>query len=287
MRVGNATFPWAVPAGATVGLDGALGPIRLQALSRPAVARLAINRLAVYYWRGVARTVNPHSHAVKRAEILDAALHLVSLRGYEAMAIQELLDNLEISRGALYHYFPSKSALLEALVDRVLVEAERALAPVAMDQSLAGPEAVSRFFVALGRYKASQKPFIVAVLPVWYSDDNALVRDKVRLAFASRLAPMLASVVERGCQAGTMAVSSPYEAARIVLGLTQDLAELLGRRLLTGDAAPSLARAQMRQMVTATTEAVERVLGVPRGSIYLVEPDGLDAWIGSLEDDAS
>jgi AcrR family transcriptional regulator len=231
----------------------------------------------------VARTVNAQSHAVKRAEILDAALHLVSSHGYEAMAIQDLLDSLEISRGALYHYFPSKGALLEALVDRVLVEAEHALAPIATDESLAAPESVSRFFVALGQYKASQKPFIVAVLPVWYSDDNALVRDKVRRAFASRLAPMLASVVERGCREGAFDLSSPGQAADIVLGLTQDLAEMLGRLLLTSDGVSSVAD-QMRQMVAATTEAVERVLGAPRGSIYLVEPDGLDAWIGSLED---
>jgi AcrR family transcriptional regulator len=233
----------------------------------------------------VARTLNPHSHAVKRAEILDAALRLVSLRGYDAMAIQELLDSLEISKGALYHYFPSKSALLEALVERVLIEAERALAPIALDESLAAPEAVSRFFVALGQYKASQKPFIVGVLPVWYSDDNAIVRDKVRRAFVSRLAPMLASVVERGCREGAFAVSSPDQTAHVVLGLTQDLAERLGRLFLTADAVPSLAFAQMRQMVTATAEAVERVLGAPNGSIYLVEPDGLAAWSGSLEDD--
>lgn len=226
----------------------------------------------------MARTVNQQFQATKRAEILDAALYLISTQGYAGMAIQDLLDHLQISKGALYHYFPSKSALLEALVERILLEAEQLLAPIAEDQHLAAPEAVTRFFTALAGYKAGQKPFIVAVLPVWYSDDNAIVRDKVRVVFASHLAPLLAGIVRRGCEQGSFAVSSPDQTARVILGLTQDLSDALARLLLTTHAPKSIS-AHMRQMIAATTEAVERVLGAPVGCIQLVEPGGVDAWL--------
>jgi AcrR family transcriptional regulator len=48
----------------------------------------------------VARTVNQQSHALKRGGILDAAEQLVSTRGYERMAIQDVLAALQISKGA-------------------------------------------------------------------------------------------------------------------------------------------------------------------------------------------
>ena len=58
-------------------------------------------------------------HAVRRNEILDLAQQLVYTKGYEQMTIQDILDGLQISKGAFYHYFDSKHAVLEAVVERM------------------------------------------------------------------------------------------------------------------------------------------------------------------------
>jgi len=55
-------------------------------------------------------------------EILDVAQRLVNTKGYEQMTIQDLLDELQISKGAFYHYFGSKQALLEAIIERIVDE---------------------------------------------------------------------------------------------------------------------------------------------------------------------
>ena len=57
--------------------------------------------------------------AVRRNEILDAAQRLVYRKGYEQMTIQDILDDLHLSKGAFYHYFDSKQSLLEALIERM------------------------------------------------------------------------------------------------------------------------------------------------------------------------
>ena len=62
----------------------------------------------------MARTLNPTLHTVRRDAFLDVAQRLVETKGYEAMSIQDVLDALEVSKGAFYHYFDSKQALLEA-----------------------------------------------------------------------------------------------------------------------------------------------------------------------------
>ncbi len=47
-----------------------------------------------------------------RNEILDVAQRLIYTRGYEQMTIQDILDDLGISKGAFHHYSGSRQALL-------------------------------------------------------------------------------------------------------------------------------------------------------------------------------
>ena len=51
------------------------------------------------------RIVNEVDYAARRKEILDVTRKLVYTKGYEQMSIQDILDSLNISKGAFYHYF--------------------------------------------------------------------------------------------------------------------------------------------------------------------------------------
>jgi len=53
-------------------------------------------------------------------EILDAAVHLFAEHGYAGTDTQLLADRLQVGKGTLYRYFPSKRALFLAAVDRVM-----------------------------------------------------------------------------------------------------------------------------------------------------------------------
>ena len=64
----------------------------------------------------MARAVKEQEYVAKRNGILDAMQRFVYTKGYEQMTIQDILDDLQISKGAFYHYFDSKQAVLEALV---------------------------------------------------------------------------------------------------------------------------------------------------------------------------
>ena len=51
-----------------------------------------------------------------RAAIHAKALELIVRHGYEALTMRQLADAVGLQAGALYHYYPSKQALLSALV---------------------------------------------------------------------------------------------------------------------------------------------------------------------------
>jgi AcrR family transcriptional regulator len=59
----------------------------------------------------------PHSDGRKtRQTILDAALDLFAAKGYFGTSLREIAVAVGVRESALYHYFPSKEALFEALI---------------------------------------------------------------------------------------------------------------------------------------------------------------------------
>ena len=68
----------------------------------------------------MARIVNKEEYNRKRNEILNSAQKLVYTIGYDQMTIQDILNETKMSKGAFYHYFSSKSDLLEALITHML-----------------------------------------------------------------------------------------------------------------------------------------------------------------------
>ncbi len=50
-----------------------------------------------------------------REELLDHAMHAFALHGYDAVGVQEIAAAAGVAKPTLYHFFGSKSGLLEAL----------------------------------------------------------------------------------------------------------------------------------------------------------------------------
>ena len=59
-----------------------------------------------------------------KQEILDAALELFSLQGFEATSISQIAGAVGIRKASLYSHFESKQAILDAIVKEVLAQYE-------------------------------------------------------------------------------------------------------------------------------------------------------------------
>jgi AcrR family transcriptional regulator len=217
-------------------------------------------------------------YGVRRNEILDEAQHLMERKGYEQMTIQDILDGLEISKGAFYHYFGSKQELLEAVLERMMDVAEQFFLPIVHDPHLPALEKFQRFFATLGRWKTAQKTFLLALLRVWYTDDNAIVRQKLHTARIKRMAPLLTAIIRQGIQEGVMITSYPDQSGSIALSIMTDLGETLGMQLLSDESNHDILQ-RMESTTAAYTEALERVLGASAGSICIVDTETLKVWV--------
>ncbi len=55
--------------------------------------------------------------AQSRRNLLDTALELFSSRGYHETTMAEVANAASVSKGLIYHYFPGKKELLQALIE--------------------------------------------------------------------------------------------------------------------------------------------------------------------------
>lgn len=60
-----------------------------------------------------------------KQEILDAALELFSVQGYEAASISQLAEAVGIRKASLYSHFENKQAILDALIQTTMEEYEK------------------------------------------------------------------------------------------------------------------------------------------------------------------
>jgi AcrR family transcriptional regulator len=57
-----------------------------------------------------------------RERLIRTGRELFGERGYDATSIESILDAAGVARGALYHHFPTKEALFDAVLDRLVAE---------------------------------------------------------------------------------------------------------------------------------------------------------------------
>lgn len=228
------------------------------------------------------RIVKEDEYAVRRNEILDAAQRLVYTKGFGQMTIQDILDDLQISKGAFYHYFGSKHALLEALIERLQDEADEILIRITQDAHLSALEKLERYFATAARWKTAQKTYLLALLRVWYTDDNAIVRQKVFATAVKRITPLLSVIIRQGIQEGVLTTPFPDQVGEVVLSLVQSLGDTYARMLLSPEVEGGDLQ-RIERTSAAYSDALERVLGAPPGSLHLVDPATLEEWFAPPE----
>ncbi|MGH7764259.1 MAG: TetR/AcrR family transcriptional regulator [Candidatus Dormibacteraceae bacterium] len=227
----------------------------------------------------MARTLNPAVHTVRRDAFVDTAQRLIQAKGYEQMSVQDVLDELDASRGAFYHYFDSKEVLLEAVVDRMTDAAMASVATIVDDSELDALQKYEALFAGIQRFKAANKSLVLAVLEVWISDHNAIVREKFRRTSVSRLAPVLAAIIRQGNRDGIFHTGSPDDVARLLVMVMQGFGET-ATELFLARQARTIPFEDVERAVAVNTEACERILGIPAGALRLIDGPTLHFWFG-------
>lgn len=137
------------------------------------------------------------------------------------------------------------------------------LLPIIRDPRLTALDKFHRYAEASSRIKAGRQELIIGMLRTWYSDENVLVRHKVTDATLKYTAPMiLEPIIRQGIAENTFDTRYPESAARIIAGIFLSLADSVAGLLFLDASAESVAR-RAGEVMDATTDSIERILGAP------------------------
>jgi AcrR family transcriptional regulator len=202
------------------------------------------------------------------------------------MTIQDILEDLQISKGAFYHYFDSKGEVLQALIERIVIdEVEPLLIPIVRDPDLTALEKLHRYFDTAARWKYMRKSLMMALLQVWVADENAIVRQKMFTMTIKRVTPLLTEIIRQGIEEGVFNTAYPEQVCHVIIYILQGLSDSIIRLLISSESDRD--GTQVESVVTdfcdALADAMERVLGAPKGSLNLIDSETLKAWFSTEE----
>ncbi len=202
---------------------------------------------------------------VRRNEILDTAERLMANKGYEQMTIQDIVDELQIAKGTVYHYFNSKEAVLGALVERMGEQMEQLIIPILADPTLSALEKLLRYFSASDQWKGAHRSFVLTFTRFWYADENAIVHRKLLRDGMKRYVPYLSQIIRQGITEGVFTTAYPDQTARMMIALRQDFGDAIADAFLSAQD-QSIDHSLITQMTVATADALERLLGANRSA---------------------
>ena len=231
----------------------------------------------------MARVVNKEEYEMRRNEILEAAQRLVYTKGYEQMSIQDILVELKISKGAFYHYFGSKQALLEAMIERMAQQVIQLLMPIVQDDTLPAPKKLNYVFDAASRWKTDRKEVLLTLVNAWYADENAILRLKAQAAVLPLIAPLVTTIVCQGIREGVFRTAFPDQISGIIFSLLQSFGDSLTKLIIQPELDPEAVQ-RLEILSAAHQDAMERLLGAASGSLPLFDTAILREWLPLSKD---
>ena len=220
---------------------------------------------------------------VRRTHILDAAQALFFARGWEDVTIADVLDDAEISKGGFYHHFAAKEDLLDAVVERLTNEALAAAQAVRAGTS---GDALARFNAFLAesiRWKAERARNLRFFMDVMQRPGNDFLAYRIVNATSAVAKPMLQEMIEDGVASGCFEVADSALVAEAIMALSQGRQGLMAAAVNTAKAGKlEQATEMLSNRMLAEGALIDRLLGLPQGSIALSSPSEYRAMLRAI-----
>ncbi|AKC39991.1 TetR family transcriptional regulator [Mycolicibacterium phlei] len=221
---------------------------------------------------------------VRRTELLDLAMALFLDRGYGKVSLNDLIATSGISKGAFYHYFSSKEALVAALAQRSADQAFEVLNPVfagsglgALEQLNAGLRASYEVKMALGA------PESIAAMRSMLRPENQSLLRRISAIWEDKFRPVLTELITRGVAEGVFQTFDPEGVGDMIQGFAANMGATVQRIVAAPDArarAEAIDAAVQRQRLYGI--ATDRILGLPDGTVEVLDRRQIERLVAAL-----
>jgi AcrR family transcriptional regulator len=206
--------------------------------------------------------------------LIDCAQRLFLQKGYERTTINDVIEAAALSKGAFYHHFRAKEDLLEAIAARFARQAVEQTAAVQGDGSLGALQRLNLLLAMSREWKGEHLPELRAMFTTLLRPDNTVLYHRIVGAVFAAMAPTLSAVIEAGQADGSFDVADATIAAEALLWLGEGRRRLVIQALEVAESGDVEGGANLLlKRLRAEESMIDRILGLPAGSIQLAGPD--------------
>ena len=157
----------------------------------------------------------------KYDQIIDAFRELLENKDIQHISVNQIAEKAGIGKGSIYYYFPSKDAILDALIERVYASTITLANELKTETNLSASERIARIFNS--SRKASHEFIIKSEATKKQSNNSGRIYDSayIHQQFMSHIIkqqkPIFADIINQGIQTGEIKFDYPNELADIIL----------------------------------------------------------------------
>lgn len=192
----------------------------------------------------------------RREEILKVARNLFLTKDYDKTTMVDIMDALEIAKGTIYHYFRSKEALFEAVIENIVEENIKHLRTLVKNSSKNALEKIQLLVKAENISKENEK-----IIEQLHKPANDVLHSRLLAATLMKQAPLYAEIIQQGCHEGIFKTEVPLECAEFILSAIQFLTDM-GIYPWTEE--------DLKRRMQAFPILIERLLQAPPGSFQFL-----------------
>ena len=149
--------------------------------------------------------------------ILDTASTLFFQKGYDHTTLQDIIDATHLSKGAIYHHFASKEAILIAVVDRIGDFNSAVLAEIRDKKGLTGAEKLRELFRTSMRLSFQGK--ILHMLPFLIENPKFMAL-QMQSILGEAAPDYVLPILREGIADGSIRTDHPEELSEVLLILS-------------------------------------------------------------------
>ncbi|CDX39089.1 Transcriptional regulator, TetR family [Mesorhizobium sp. ORS 3359] len=210
---------------------------------------------------------------IRREELLDHAQALFLKHGYDKASLNDVIAAAGISKGAFYHYFASKEALLEALAERFARQALAGVQKIVYDPELDPLARLNALLAQSRQAKVETAAEAWALFETMFRPENLVLFHRINLAASKSFSPILVEIIRQGVDDGTFRTFDPEGVADIVMQFGLATHDVIAKAFAGGsDADMDIAIEALERRVRLYEIALDRILGLPDDSIRIGEP---------------
>ena len=140
----------------------------------------------------------------RKQEFLVTALKLFHEKGYEKTTIKDIIAEMEVSKGAFYHYFESKEDVIVTLAKVYADKAINIITNIANRTDLSAIEKINQIFQSVNAYKGSSEATRFQLKDAFYGEENLKLEKKIFDAFKEPSIDLFQQIIDEGVQEGSI-----------------------------------------------------------------------------------